>query len=159
MPITEDHQEIRDAVVYEVGYLVLPSVPEENLPKVVSSIVSIIEKAGGTTLDSEDPFLEELAYSMSKVVGARKYVVDDAYIGWMKFEATPDVVEGIKNSVDKIEEVLRTLLIKVPRETSFTFEGARKARAEKEEALNNPVPEVVEAPLEPEVAPAGPVVE
>ncbi|MES2214129.1 MAG: 30S ribosomal protein S6 [Patescibacteria group bacterium] len=158
MPITEDHKEVRDAVVYEVGYLVLPSVPEENLPKVVSSIVSIIEKAGGKTLDSEDPFLQDLEYSMSKVVGARKYVVDDAYIGWMKFQATPDVVEEIKNSIDKIEEILRTLLIKVPKETTFTFAAARQARAEREEALNNPEPQVAAEAPEAEAAPVVDVV-
>lgn len=150
MSTTEDHKK---GGVYEVGYLVLPSVPEDNLSNVVSKIVSIIEKAGGKTLDSEAPYLEKLAYSMSKTVSARKYVVDEAYIGWMKFEAESGVVEGIKGEIEKIEEILRILLIKVPRETTFTFEAARKARAEKEEALNAPVEEElpveekIEAPL------------
>lgn len=140
MSTTEDHKE---AVVYELGYLVLPSVPEDNISQVVSKIVSIIEKAGAKTLDSESPFLEKLAYSMSKTVGARKYVVDEAYIGWMKFEAESSIIESIKLDVDKIEEILRTLLIKVPRETTFTYAEAREARMAKEEALNNPPEEEV----------------
>ncbi|MDB5253948.1 MAG: Ribosomal protein [Parcubacteria group bacterium] len=125
MSITEDHKQ--EVQVYELGYLVLPSVTEDNLPTVVSKIVSVIEK-NGTRLDSEDPFLETLAYSMSKTIGARKYVVDEAYIGWMKFEAEPQHVEAIKKDVDAIEEVLRTLLIKAPRETTFTFAKAREAK-------------------------------
>lgn len=137
MSITEDHKE---AIVYELGYLVLPSVTEDNIPKVVSTIVSTIEKAGGKALDSESPFLEALAYSMSKTVGARKYVVDEAYIGWMKFEAEPSMVEAIKAGVEKIEEILRFLLIKAPRETTFTFAEAREVRRAKEEALSNPEP-------------------
>ncbi len=160
MTITEDHKEEKgETNVYEVGYLVLPSVTEENLPKVVSNISSIIKKAGAEELDSEAPMLEELAYSMSKTIGARKYVVDEAYIGWMKFEAESSQVEGIKLAVDKIEEVLRTLLIKVPRETTFTFAQAREAREAREEALNNPVQEVMEEALAPEVAPVEVVVE
>jgi ribosomal protein S6 len=155
MTTTEDHQE-GEAQVYEVGYLVLPSVSEDNLPKVVSNIVSIIEKAGAKPLDSEDPFLEELAYSMSKTIGARKYVVDEAYIGWMKFEAESNQVEEIKLSVDKLEEVLRTLLIKVPRETTFTFAKAREAREAHEEALNTPVEAEVVAPID-EAAPVADV--
>ena len=150
MSITEDHNEV-DVSVYEVGYLVLPSVTVDNLPQVVSNIRSIIEKAGATPLDSEDPVLEDLAYSMSKTISARKYVVDEAYIGWMKFEAESNMVEAIKLGVDKIEEILRTLLIKVPRETTFTFAGAREAKEAseaKEEALNNPVAEVMEETLE-----------
>jgi len=132
MSTTEDHKE---ANVYEIGYLVLPSVPEENLPQVVSNLVSIIEKAGGKPLDGEDPALEQLAYSMSKTVGARKYIVDEAYVGWMKFEARPDTLETVRADVDKAEEILRYLLIKAPRETTFTF---AKARAERE-AKENPV--------------------
>ena len=147
MSTTEDHNEV-DVQVYELGYLVLPSVPTDNLQTVVSNIRSIIEKAGATPLDSEDPSLMDLAYSMSKTISARKYVVDEAYIGWMKFEAESNMVEAIKLSVDKVEEVLRTLLIKVPRETTFTFKEAREAREAREEALNNPVQEVMEEALE-----------
>lgn len=147
MSITEDHIEV-DVAVYEIGYLVLPSVTPDNIPNVDTTIRSLIEKAGATPLDSEDPVLEDLAYSMSKTISARKYVVDEAYIGWMKFEAESSMVEGIKLAVDKIEEVLRTLLIKVPRETTFTFKAAREAREAKEEALNNPVAEVMEETLE-----------
>lgn len=161
MSTTEDHNEV-DVQVYELGYLVLPSVTEDNLPTVVSNIRSLIEKAGATPLDSEDPFLSDLAYSMSKTISARKYVVDEAYIGWIKFEAESGMVEGIKLSVDKVEEVLRTLLIKVPRETTFTFKEAREAREAREEALNNPVQEVMEEALDiplPEVDEAAVVVE
>lgn len=148
MSITEDQTvdkaENGETQVYELGYLVLPSIPAENLSTLVTNLRSIIEKAGATALDSEDPFLETLAYSMSKHIGARKYVVDEAYIGWMKFEAESGQIEGIKSQVDKIDEVLRSLLIKVPRETTFTFKEAREAREAREEALNNPVAEVIE---------------
>lgn len=152
MSITEDHKE---AIVYELGYLVLPSVTEDNIPKVVSTIVSTIEKAGGKTLDSELPFLETLAYSMSKTVGARKYVVNEAYIGWMKFEAEPSAVEEIKAGIEKIEEILRFLLIKAPRETTFTFAEAREARRAQEapmlEEIGVPTLEGVGKAQEPEI--------
>jgi hypothetical protein len=66
----------------------------------------------------------------------------------MKLEVTPDTIESIKKAVDAVEEILRSLLIKVPRETTFTFAEARKARTEREEALNNPIVEVQEEALE-----------
>lgn len=160
MSTTEDHKDVSNVTqVYELGYLVLPSVTEENIPKVVLNLVSIIEKAGAVKLDSEDPYLETLSYSMSKTIGARKYVVDEAYVGWMKFEIASSVVEAIKTEVEKVEEILRTLLIKVPRETTFTFAQARKARAESEEELNNPVAEVQAEALEAVEKPVEVVVE
>jgi ribosomal protein S6 len=155
MSTTEDHKE---STVYELGYLVLPSIPADNVPNVVSTIVSSLEKTGGKMLDSEAPFLEGLAYSMSKTVGSRKYVVDEAYIGWMKFEAESSMIAEIKIVVEKMEEILRILLIKAPRETEFTFAQAFEARRTKEEALNNPEVEVAPE-VAPEVAVSEPVVE
>jgi len=143
MSTTEDHKKMN---VYELGYSVLPSVPGENIPQVVSNIVSIIEKAGAKTLDSENPGLEALAYSISKTVGARKYVVDEAYIGWIKFETRPNLIEEIKTGVEKMEEILRVLLIKAPRETTFTFAKARAEKADKETPAPTLVEDEAEAP-------------
>ncbi len=129
MSITEDHKE---KGVYELGYLILPSIPEESLPEVVTRLKNVFIKADGTEIASEDPFKLDLAYSMSKAVGSRKYVVQDAYLGWMKFELEPEVIIAVNDEVKKVEEVLRFLLIKAPRETTFTFEAARKAIEEAE---------------------------
>ncbi|MDP2651403.1 MAG: 30S ribosomal protein S6 [bacterium] len=135
MSTTEDRGEL---FVYELGYLLLPSIPEDKLPEAVETLKKIITKAGGKELDSETPYLRELAYSMSKTVGASKYVVNNAYIGWMKFEIEPGQVEGVSSGVKGLAEVLRHLLIKAPRETSFTFAKAREAAMKKAEAESAP---------------------
>jgi len=138
MSITEDHSESQ---VYELAYLILPSIPEEDLLQVVAKIQKTIEKAGGEKVDSEDPFLRELAYEMSKTVGASRYVVKNAYLGWIKFdlplpaEAEKHPIEVIKNEIEKMAEVLRFLLAKASRETKFTFASTRAVKIEPEESL------------------------
>lgn len=131
MSITEDHKEgsdlSADRQVYEIGYLVLPSIAEDSLPKVVDSIKKTIQDAGGSVFDGEEPRKRSLAYSMSKVVGSSKYVVNDAYMGWIKFDLPQDTeaevhpAEVIKKEIEKMDEILRMLLIKAPRESEFTF--------------------------------------
>lgn len=116
--------------IYELGYLVLPSVAEEGLLGVVNSLKGIIAKEGGQELDGESPIKQELAYTMSKTVGASRYVVNDAYLGWLKFEVEADKIEGIKSRVEKMDEILRLLLIKAPRETGFTFAEALRKQEE-----------------------------
>lgn len=132
MSITEDRKE---ALVYELGYLVLPSVAEEQLSQVVDTIKGILKKVGAKELDSEDPLKTDLAYTMSKSVGARKYVVDEAYIGWVKFEVDGSVLKEVDDAMKLQEEVLRHLIVKTTRETQFTFAAAIKAREDKEKAL------------------------
>lgn len=139
MSTTEDHKELE---IYEVGYSILTSVSEEKLGNVVAKIQKAITDEGGELLDSEPPFQQELAYSISKTIGARKYVADEAYIGWMKFVSTPEKTPIIKSALDKIDELLRFLLIKTTRETIFTYEGERKAKEDKEAQDRGDVEEV-----------------
>lgn len=122
-----------DLTVYELAYLVLPSIAEEGLGKVVENLKGIIAREGGTEIAGENPFKQELSYTMTKTVGASRYVVNDAYLGWIKFEVEPEKVLKIKADVEKMDEIVRALLVKAPRETTFTFAEARKA-LEAEEA-------------------------
>lgn len=129
--------------VYELGFLILPSIPEDKLSDVVDAIRKVVTKAGGIEIDTEAPFKQSLAYSMSKTIGASRYVLTDAYLGWIKFEVEPGEIQTIKAGVEKIGEILRFLLVKAPRETTFTFAKVKAAAEEKEELVSTPVEEVV----------------
>ena len=132
-----------EMTVYELGFLILPSIPEDKVSGIVDSIRKVITKEGGTEIDAEEPFKQDLAYSMSKTIGASHYVLTDAYLGWIKFEIERAGVLRVKAGVEKIEEILRFLLVKAPRETTFTFAKARAAVEEKEESESSPVEEAV----------------
>ena len=129
---------------YEIGYLVLPSIPENELSGITDAIKAVVTKAGGTVLDGEEPFKYDLSYTMTKTIGASRYVVSEAYLGWLKFEGEPEQAVAIKAGLDKIDELLRLLLVKAPKETTFTFAKAREALEE------------AEAPVEAEAAEAAP---
>ena len=138
--------------VYELCYLILPSVAEDALSSVADKIKEAISEAGGKDFDSETPFKHPLAYSMSKTVGASKYVVNDAYIGWVKFEAEPAEINAIEVAMKKISEVLRFLVVKAPRKTEFSFAKAKaliKAKEDKEKEVEaEPAEEIKEVVVE-----------
>ena len=140
--------------VYEIGYLVLPSIPENELTGVTNAIKAVVEKAGGNVLDSEEPFIYDLSYTMTKTVGASRYVVKEAYLGWLKFEGEPTSAVAVKAGLEKVNELLRVLLVKAPRETTFTFAKAREVM-ESEEAgtSSDQAPRDVEAAGSAEAAP------
>jgi len=131
------------STVYEIGYLILPSIPEDKLVDVVALIRKVITKEGGVEIDAEAPIKQDLAYPMSKTIGASRYVLSDAYLGWIKFEAEPLKVLIIKSEIEKIAEVLRFLLIKAPRETTFTFAGAKAAVEKRKNLETSSTEEVV----------------
>lgn len=107
--------------VYELGYHIVSTVAEENLPKEVETLKAIVLKDGGSLIAEGEPKLINLAYSMTKSVADAKKKFNTAYFGWIKFETKSELMPAIKKAVDANDHVLRYLLIKTVREnTLFT---------------------------------------
>jgi len=141
--------------IYEVGYLLLPYVTEENLAHEAGLIKEAITAAGGSVFSEEEPSSIELAYPMYKVVSNKKTKFETAYFGWIKFDGDPRGVSKLKKAMDLQENVLRFLIIKTVRENTLakkpkTFVSKPIKAAPKEEVKDPsiPQPEINEAELD-----------
>lgn len=105
--------------VYELGYHIVSTVAEENLPKEVEALKAIVLKDGGSLVSEGEPKLINLAYPMTKSVADTKKKFTSAYFGWIKFEAKSELMGEIKKAVDANPHVLRYLLIKTVRENTL----------------------------------------
>ncbi len=105
--------------VYELGYHIVSTVAEENLPKEVETLKAIVLKDGGSLVSEGEPKLINLAYSMTKSVADAKKKFNTAYFGWIKFETKSELMPEIKKAVDANPHVLRYLLIKTVRENTL----------------------------------------
>ncbi|MSU45272.1 MAG: hypothetical protein EXS47_01430 [Candidatus Zambryskibacteria bacterium] len=115
--------------VYEVSYLLLPSLAVEQVPAEALSVKAILTSAGGVVLGGETPVLIDLAYSMTKVVSTVRHKVSTGYFGWMKFEMTADGMEVVKKNLDADTQILRYLIIKTVKENTL-LNGKMKLRKE-----------------------------
>ncbi|MEI6420213.1 MAG: 30S ribosomal protein S6 [bacterium] len=124
--------------VYEVGYHIVSSIPEENVPAQVSAIKDLLSKT--EIVAEEAPKLMDLAYAIDKQIGGLRRKFDKAYFGWIKFETSPEEAVVLNKKLSAMENVLRFLLIKTVKEN--TLYGAKllaeevakkKAVAKKEE--------------------------
>lgn len=129
----KDNNEKGDlATVYEVSYILLPSLATEQVPAKVETIVKMVETAGGELVSSENPVLIDLAYPMTKVVHTNRQKCDKGYFGWMKFEMDREGVKDVKKNLDNDEQILRYLIIKTVRENTL-LNGKMQLRGESEE--------------------------
>ena len=110
---------VEGKAVYEVGYLVMPSVSLELLPREVDAIKEIISKVGGELISEGVPEMKPLAYIMVKAVGATRPRFDTAYFGWVKFETTRESISEVKKALDAMEKIIRFLLIETVRENTL----------------------------------------
>ncbi len=125
--------------VYEIGYLLVSSIPEEKVSAKVDELKAVLSAKKVEMIAEEAPVLETLSYTMIKKVGAKNTRFTQAYFGWVKFATDTESIIKIKEAFDADTEVLRFLLINTPREA--TYLGKRTSTVMKEEA-------VVEAPVE-----------
>lgn len=109
----------RENRIYEVGYLLLPSIPEEQLSAKVTEIKETISNLGGQFISEEDPSLRPLAYEMVKLVGTRNERYKTAYFGWVKFELDAQQAVALKVALDANVSILRYLTVKTVREDTY----------------------------------------
>jgi len=105
--------------VYELGYHIVSTVAEENLPKEVETLKAQVLSDGGSLVSEGEPKLINLAYSMTKSVADIKKKFNTAYFGWLKFETKSELMPMIKKAVDLNPHILRYLLIKTVRENTL----------------------------------------
>ncbi len=117
--------------VYEIGYLLVSSVPEEKIPTEAEAINKIITGSKAVIIADEAPHRMKLAYEMRKknVSGTyEKY--NEAFFGWTKFEVGSDGVEAIKKAIEIYPSVLRMLLVSTVRENTYLGKRAPAIAAE-----------------------------
>ncbi len=128
--------------VYEVGYLMVPSIAEENLAEEVTKLKDIIKDSGATFISDENPKMIELAYEMSRSIENKKQYFSYGYFGWIKFETTTVDILKIKKILDGNEKLIRFLLINTVRESTLSLkrpygktDGVKRRTVTKQESM------------------------
>ena len=121
----------REVKVYEIGYLIVPSIPAEKVAEQISAIKDVLAKHKAELIADESASLRPLAYTMIKKIGTVNRRFDSAYFGWIKFEAAPVEVRLIEKEVKEIDSILRLLLISTVREhallsSKLNLEGSER---------------------------------
>ena len=117
-----NNKEEIDAVdnrVYELGFLFVPTIKEEELPVAYDSLKELVASFGGQTISDEMPRMMNLAYSMVKVVKNVRSKFDTAYFGWVKFTMDADKVLSLKKKLDLDPNVIRFLILKTVKENTI----------------------------------------
>ncbi len=116
--------------VYELGYLLVPTITEETLGAEVNKLKSMIDAVGGIHIADEFPKNIPLAYDMQKVINNKNETFSQAHFGWMKFEVSPEAVIKLKSELDRVTEIIRFLLIKTVRENTLASRRTFSPRGE-----------------------------
>ena len=154
-----NHNEHTEPRVYELGYHLVPTIAEEQIPHVSGAVRGMIEAISGNIIAEEAPVFIDLAYQIVKTVEHKHYRFDDAYFGFIKFEAGPEGIASLEEALKKDDNVLRYLVVKTLKENTFLSKKfpSAKMKGREEEVSLPATEEEVSVSKEPElevIAPA-----
>lgn len=138
-----------DKKLYEVGFLLIPTLSDDQVSAAAAAVKEAVEKNGGLVTKDEAPKFKRLAYEMRKKIDTKYETYDSAYFGYIIFEAASEDANTVKDKVASIKEVLRFIMVKDPvldRLQVAGDEDEEEVEAEAEEA--KPEVEVSEEELD-----------
>jgi len=138
----KDNMKEERTQVYEIGYLLVSSIPEEKVADEAAKLKAILTKKGAEFIGEEAPELRTLAYTMVKKIGPANHRFDKGYFGWYKFELTSNEIESVKKSFEENINMLRMLVINTIKENTYL---GKKSPIPTPEVTADSVAEVVPA--------------
>lgn len=145
---SKDKNEIsgdENARVYEVGYLLVPTIIEGDVPAVYGNLKELVSSLGGEIVADEMPKMIGLAYSMTKVITNVHNKFNTAYFGWTKFTMTTSKVLELKKRLDLDTNIIRFLIVKTVKENTI----AAKRFVRGDSAYRRPVKRSSDEPVVP----------
>lgn len=132
--------------LYELGYLLVPHLDEDALAKEVETLKNAV---GAVVLEGK-PRKIDLAYMMHKVIKNTRESYEDAFFGWIKFNAELGALAEIKKVLEGDETVIRFLIThsQMPPEPPKKIFRARPVKKDEPTEAAGPVDE---AALEKEI--------
>ncbi len=119
--------------LYEVGYLIIPLIPEDKVADEVNVLCSHIENAGGFIVLEEQPKMRKLAYEIrQRGMASKRAKFEDAYFGSIRFQAGSTEVLAITESFDKNDKILRFIIIKPVKDSPRVARTVVPAKAKSE---------------------------
>ncbi|MBI2594997.1 MAG: 30S ribosomal protein S6 [Candidatus Colwellbacteria bacterium] len=132
--------------VYELGYLLAPTISEEDVPAAFGNLKELIMSLRGVGIAEEMPKPIQLAYPMAKVISNVREKFNTAYFGWIKFTMETEKVLELKKKLELDPNLIRFLILKTVRENTIASkrfirpDARRRPKAFREEGAEPSVP-------------------
>jgi ribosomal protein S6 len=108
-----------NARVYEISYILVPTMSETQAVEKINSLKSSIATLGGSFISEEAPYMRDLSYEMLRVIKNINNRFDTGYFGWIKYELDAALISKIDKTLKLDEEVIRYLVVKADRNVNI----------------------------------------
>ncbi len=100
--------------VFEVGFHLVPTIPEDGVAAVVEKIHGLLKDA--EIISEQFPVRMTLAYQVERSVQGKREKYTESYFGFIKFATERDAMPEFQAALRAMPQVLRYLVINTERE-------------------------------------------
>lgn len=113
--MTVDMAKIEEAKIYEIGYLLVPYLPDTEVSGVVAKLIKDrIVALGGEVTSAVEPTLVRLSYSITKIIDNKHVKFTDGYFGALRFKVLAETAVALDSQWLKDNNIIRHLVIVLP---------------------------------------------
>jgi small subunit ribosomal protein S6 len=117
---------------YETAFLIAPTLPEEEMEKLIEKLAGIVSKKKGKMKHVDKWGKRKLAYPIEKF--------NDAYYVFFQYEGEPDIPAELERNLKQTEAVIRYLTVKME-ERANVRRKKKKSRGKRSAGFEGPVRE------------------
>lgn len=101
-----------EAKLYELGFHLNPAINSDQISSKIDEIKNVLTKNGGEIVKEGEPESMQLAYEITKNIAGKNERFTTSTFSWIKFNATSESIESIKEEIDTNDEIIRSLITK-----------------------------------------------
>lgn len=114
---------------YEVGYLLAPTLPDDEAAETETDLHEQITSADGEIVSAQSPEMRELSYEIEVKEAGEQREFSRAQFGWVQFSFNPEDVNQVESIFAQADDVIRHLLITVDADDLTDDEANDEAEA------------------------------
>jgi len=120
-----------DVKLYELGFHLDPAITEDKISSKIDGIKKILLDNNSEIVKEGQAKAMKLSYEITKAISGKNIRFNTSTFSWIKFNATVEGIEVIKDEIDSDDEVIRSIIVKT---TDDEDRSTSKIANEEEEA-------------------------
>lgn len=120
-----------DVKLYELGFHLDPAITEDKVSSKIDGIKKVLLDNGAEVVKEGEAKAMKLSYEITKAISGKNIRFNTSTFSWVKFNATVEGIESIKEEIDSDDEVIRSIIVKT---TDDEEHSTSKIANEEEEA-------------------------
>ena len=133
LSLMSEENTTQDVKLYELGFHLDPAITDDKVSSKIEEVKAVLIKNGSEIVKEGEPQAMKLAYEIIKPIAGKNIRFNNSTFSWIKFNATTEGIETIKEEIDADDQIVRSLIVKTEDDEEHSTSKIAREEEEAEE--------------------------